>query len=561
MSSGLRHRGRAPDRVSAPASGAPGGVPAKGETAIWRRGRGRRRGRRGLAVSILGSLGIAIAFAVAYGQSPLYTGDQHASLLRGLARAGAGLLELDWQASTTDPSPVSSLVVAGTAALGAQWLMLVLHAVLIGAYGLALYGLATKVCGVGGAPQRLVLLAALVFVHSWLAGQIGLGLPEDLRSLATGGVAGQSAAGPTFGPSLFGVLLVVSLLVYARGRPLGAIALAAGAAVLNPAYLLCAAVMSGAYVADTFVNTGSRRTVAAGGALAAVALVPVALYLLIAFTPVSPAIHAAAQDVLVDFRLPEHAKPEVWFGLDDGVRLGIVAIGLVLAWRSALFPVLALTTAAGAVLTALALVTDSETLALLFPWRLSVVLVPVATALVLATATRGVFALGRLGGRLAGRFTEGPPARLFTGGRALASGLAGMVIAVSLVIGGDRLGRIDAEPQPSALGRLAAAERVRRDLYLVPPRPTELRLDGGVPVYVDLLAHPYEDREVLEWRRRLDEVARIYPGGTLRCRPLAALVRRASISHVVVESPTRARCRFLRRAYATGRFSVFEIAD
>lgn len=562
MSSGLRHRGRAPDHLSATTSGAADTSAAKGETAIWHRGPalGRRgAGRTALLLSIVAALAIALAFAVAYGQAPLYTGDQHASLLRGLAQAGAGLLELDWQARTTDPTPIASLVVAATQTLGAQWLMLVLHAVLVGAYGLALFGLATKVCGVARGPQRLVLLAALVFVHSWLAGEIGLGLPQDLRSLATGGVAGQSAAAATFGPSLFGVLLVVSLLAYAHGRSLAAIGLAAAAAVLNPAYLLCALVLSGAYLADTVVNTGARRTIVSGAALAVAALTPVVLYLLVAFTPVAPSLHEAAQDVLVDFVLPQHAKPEVWFGLDDGIRLGIVAVGLVLAWRSPLFPVLALAVTAGAVLTALALITSSETLALLFPWRLSVVLVPVATAIVLATAVQAVFAFGRGVERLVGRYSDGPPAGLVTVGRTLAYVLAGLVIGVSLVIGIDRLERLDPEPRASALGRLVAAERLPGDLYLVPPRPTELRLDGGVPVYVDLLAHPYEDREVLEWRRRLDEVARVYPGGTLRCRPLASLVRGASISHVVVESPTRARCRFLRRAYAVGRYSVFTV--
>lgn len=563
MSLAPRHRGRAAEQAVPAAAAAPE-EPQKGETAIWRRGLGARAGpirrlRPPAVLSVLGLVAVAVAFALVYGQLPLYTGDHHSALVHGLARAGVGRLELDWLAGTADPAPVTSLLVAAAASLDAQWLLLVGQAVLIGVYGLALLGLATTLLRIDGLAQRLVLLAALLFVHSWLAVEVRGGLPDNLRSLATEGLAGQQAPGLTFGPSLFGVLLVVSLFAYARGRPITAIALAGAATILDPAYLLGSIVLCIAYLADTFFNTGARTTLVRGTALATVLLSPVALYSLIAFAPAPPAVHEVVQTILADFALPQQAKPDAWFGPDDAVRLGIVAAGLALTWRSALFPVLALATAASAVLAALQLVTASETLALLFPWQLSVVLVPVSTAIVLAAATRVLFALGRGGERLASRFTDGPPARVVTAARTGVCVVAGMVIAVSMVIGGERIARLDAQPEPGPLGSLVAGEPRPGDLYLVPPRAYELRLDAGVPVYVDLRTHPYEDREVLKWRRRLDEAARVYAGDSLRCASLAALARRARITHVVVRSPTRARCDFLTKSGSAARWTVFAL--
>ena len=510
-------------------------------------------------MSVLAVVVVGIAFEIVHGQAPLYTGNQHTYVLHGLAQAGVGLLELDPQAQTTDAAPVSSLLVAAAAGLDAEWLMLAFHAVLMGAYGLALFGIGITLFRIESTAGRLVLLAALLFVHSWLATEVQLGLPDDIRSLVTKGLAGQYAPGLTFQPSLFGILLVVSLFLYARARPVAAVAAAGAAAVFHPTYLLGALVLCAAYLADTYFQTGARATVVRGAAVAALTLAPVTLFALIAFTPTPGAVHEAAQNILVDFRIPQHAKPEEWFDADDAFRLVLVAAGLALSWRSVLFPVLALAVSASAVLTALQLVTGSETLALLFPWRLSVFLVPVSAAIVLAAATRALFAGGRALERPASGLTGAPRVRVANVGRTGAVVVAGLVIAVSVVVGSERLGRLDAEPKPSAIGRQVAAARLAGQLYLIPPQEYELRIDAGVPVYVDYKTHPYEDRQVLEWRRRLREATRAYSGDSLRCGRLERLVRGAGITHVVVATPKRARCDFLNRSYGVDGYTVLEV--
>jgi hypothetical protein len=531
-------------------------VPAP--TAIFPRP-SRGPARRGIALKVAAVVLVGLAFEVAYGQSPLYTGNQHTYLLHGLSQAGVGLLEADWQAQTADPAPVTSLLVAAAAKLGSEWLLLVFHGLLIGAYGVALAGIGMVLFRLDDWPRRLVLIAALIAAHSAIAGELQGGLPDDVRSLVTRGLAGQFAPGFTFQPSLFGVLLVVSLLLYARGGMAPAIATAGMAAIFHPTYLLSAAVLSGAYLADTFARTGRWRALLPGAVAAALTLVPVGVYAVVAFGPAPGPVHEAAQSVLVDFRIPHHAKPEVWFAPDDALRLGIVAAGLALSWRTVLFPVLALAVAAGGTLTAFQLVTGSETLALLFPWRVSVFLVPVCAAIVLGAATRAVFGLASLLEQLVARLRPERAARLGRTARAAAYGLAGFVIAVSLVAGLDRLVRLEPEPRQDELGRLVDRQRAPGDLYLVPPHLYEFRLEARVPVYVDYKTHPYEDREVLEWRRRLRDVTRVYDRRSLDCAALERTVGTAGITHVVVKAPTRARCDFLTDAVDAGQISVLRV--
>ena len=523
MSRGLRHGER--QRAEPPAASTEAGEKARpasavpAATAIFPRP-SRGPSRRALVLKVAAIAMVGLAFAVAYGQSPLYTGNQHTYLLHGLSQAGVGLLEADWQARTADPAPITSLLVAAAAKLGAEWLLLLFHAMLIGAYGIALAGIGMTLFRLDGWARGLVLIAALVAVHSAIAGELQGGLPDDVRSLVTRGLAGQFAPGFTFQPSLFGVLLVVSLLLYARGWLTAAVATAGAAAMFHPTYLLSAAVLSGAYLADAFARSGRWRELVPAAGAAAAMLVPVGVYAVSAFGPAAAPVHEAAQSVLVDFRIPHHAKPEAWFAADDAIRLGIVAAGVALAWGTVLFPVLSLATAAGGALTAIQLVTGSETLALLFPWRVSVFLVPVCAAIVLAAAIRATFGLASTLERLVARLHPERASRLGTAAPAAACSLAGFVIAASLVAGIEPLSRLEADPRQDELGRLVARQSSPGDLYLIPPRLYEFRLDAGVPVYVDYKTHPYEDREVLEWRRRLREVTRLYARRSIGCAAL-----------------------------------------
>src|SRR5918997_4888155 len=145
-----------------------------------------RPGRRARARQVLGIGGLAVLappLELAFGQAPLYTGEQHATLLHGLARAGGGSLELDPLARTADPAPVTTLLVALSASLGAQWLLLVLHALLIGVYGIALVVLGARVFALDDLPRRTVLVAALLLAHSALVERIGVVPAETVRSL------------------------------------------------------------------------------------------------------------------------------------------------------------------------------------------------------------------------------------------------------------------------------------------------------------------------------------------------------------------------------------------
>src|SRR3954470_9764028 len=65
---------------------------------------------------------LAVAFAVAHTQSPLYFSNQNQYLLHGAAWGGHGHLANDWLASTRDPTPLFSALVAVAYSVN-EWLL------------------------------------------------------------------------------------------------------------------------------------------------------------------------------------------------------------------------------------------------------------------------------------------------------------------------------------------------------------------------------------------------------------------------------------------------------
>src|SRR2546429_9660353 len=113
-------------------------------------------------------LGVA-AFALGYGQAPLYYSNQNQYFLHGLAQAGEGLLAEDWLANTRDPTPLFSSLVALTVRFLHPWIFHVCYVLLQGSYAAVMLGLFTTIVGRDAATRRWPAFVALfVAVHSAL---------------------------------------------------------------------------------------------------------------------------------------------------------------------------------------------------------------------------------------------------------------------------------------------------------------------------------------------------------------------------------------------------------
>lgn len=503
----------------------------------------------------------AVVFTLVCTQAPLYYSNQNQYFLHGLAHGGLGFLDADWLAGTADPTPVFSAVVALTYRFAHEWLYYVYFGLLLGVYLHSVAGIFTFLAGedsVGSA--RLVFITLLAAIHSgaarWISVQLcGVDYPWYFQA----GVAGQYLLGFGLQPSVFGVLLMLSIFLFVRGRPFAAATAAALAGVVHATYLLPAAFLVLAYMLVACTQRSWRRSVLLGG-WALVLVLPVVIHNLVEFAPSSPREFAEAQRLLVHFRIPHHAVPEVWF---DGIamtQLVWIALAIWLVRGTVLFPVMLIPFFLSLTLSVLQVATANDTLSLLFPWRVSAVLVPLATAIVLARLVLRFARHGEPTKEEAERRL--PPFR--RGVKWVCVAVIALLVAAGIAINSAGLA-YRSNPDELPLLRHVRAHARRGDVYLLPvdvprldagkkgarstsftPPPLRdkdqhliaidlqrFRLFTGAAIVIDFKSIPYRDVEVLAWRDRLLVCRKLYRDGDWSLPAVRETLASFGVTHIV----------------------------
>src|SRR5262245_28361271 len=238
----------------------------------------------------------ALVFGVSYTQPPLYYSNQNQYFLHGLASGGDGFLNEDWLANTADPTPAFSGLIAYTYRHVNEYFFYIYYLLLFGVYFHALSGIFTVLTGRRATPlMQLGFLTLLVALHSallrWTSAQLfGVDYPWYFQA----GVDTQYLLGAGLQPSVFGVLLVLSVSAFLQERPLLAVMWSSLAAVMHSTYLLSAAFLTLAYV-YLLCRDKRVRTALLTGLWALLLVSPVLVYILTTFAPFSPEAFADAQ--------------------------------------------------------------------------------------------------------------------------------------------------------------------------------------------------------------------------------------------------------------------------
>jgi hypothetical protein len=554
----------------------------------------------------------AILFALAHTQGPLFYSNQNQYLLHGLAAGGWGDLDHDWLSTTSDPTPVFSALIAVTARyLNLDWLY-VDYFILLAVYFVSLVTLCdalpfTPRSGVA----RFAFLTLLIAVHAaavrlWSVWLTGVDYPWYLQC----GVANQYLLGPGLQPSAFGILLVTSLAAFAHRRLVLAAACIAIAATFHATYLLPGAMLVLAYMHVLWWG-GQRRAAMLLGAGTLLAVLPVTVYSVRMFAPTSAEQFATAQRLLVETRIPHHAQMSRWLDRIAAAQVAWALLAVALVRGTRLFMVFVIPSALGLALSAVQAMTDSAGLALLFPWRISTVLVPIATAIILSRLCSWTAAAhrpplsprGESGGGEGAAPAPSPPAPLprrgeggrwqtagaqrLVGGAAVAAILFSATYQSRAVRSGaygyamneDELPLMDyvrTHKQPGDVYLIPVTVPKTRGIprgtasttFLPPPRPTpgtayipvdlqRFRVLTGAPVYVDYKSIPYKDADVLEWSRRLQHVQAWYTAndwGRLRDDLI-----REGITHVVMTADRGAGTAVFEQVYADDVYRLYRV--
>lgn len=492
-----------------------------------------------------------LAFALAYSQDPLFTSNQNQYFLHGLAWAGYGNLKADWLANTVDPTPLFSSLVRHSYLVAGSWVFYAEYGLMIAIYLASLLVIVRSVFSDESSLRReLALVTVLTVVHSAAIRYLLGRLPGDHWAyLLEAGVAGQRLLGPVFEPSVFGVLLVLSLALFLRGRPVWASVAASGAALVHPTYLLSAALLVGGYIVVLLWFEHRHAVAGVAAALALLTVSPSVIHTAQVFGSGSASVVSDAASVLVHFRIPHHAVISDWLDITVPIKAGFVLAGLWLIRRTRVFVPLAVLFTGGVVLSLIQALTSSDRLALLFPWRVSTVLVPIGVCLVAARSL--AWGLPRLEKRLRSR-------------ERLLGYMSGSVLAALALAGifafGLQIRRLTADPaQP--LYREVRSILAPDQTYFIPPKLQDFRLATGAPIFVDFKSIPYRGSDVLAWYERI-RVAQFFYRDQVTDVDCGQLDRAlaAGVTHVVLSRPQfGADCEGLHKLWGDSSFALYRI--
>lgn len=434
-----------------------------------------RRLNRAVPALLIALLGFANVLAV-----PAYQ-NQNQYLAHALGER-VPQLQADWLVTTVDPYPLFTWLggllidAGGDFALRAAACLVTVVA-LTGGYLIA------RALN----PGRTVAAIAIVMLGATLIPWTTAPIPLGELSAFHGFVGQYLINKPGYlQPSSAGVLLLVALGLWlgaqnGRRNSAAAAGLVVVACAVHPAYLVVTGIgLGAALLADLVAGSGWRRLpgyLIVGAASAAVAVLA------------NPAVFSIAggeaRDRFAFERIPHHTLLSSWRWYDVAYLVLITAAAILVRplrhgrWLSVW---LIAATVPGLLAAFVVEFTRWAGLALPFPWRISVVAVPVAATVV---AVR----LGRVLTRL--------PVRDWT------------VLACAAAIGGYGLHTsMQVEPpevaDPATALVLAAHPQ---GVGLVPLAAQNVRLNAEVPIYVDWKSPPYAGPDLQEWWRRYDQVA------------------------------------------------------
>ena len=469
------------------------------------------------------TLGFGIAgiilFCMAYSQAPLYYSNQNQYFLHGFTKAKLGYLEKDWLGNTTDPTPLFS----GLVCLSITWIneniFYLYYAMLQGVFLSCAWIIYhrknnNKTFEIG---HYALFSAIFILINSaalrWLSYRL---FAQDYPWFLQAGVAGQYILGAMFQPSNFGVFLLLGLSLFLVEKHISATVFTCLAGILHTTYLL-----GGAFIILGFqlylVLDGKIKKAILIGILALLLVTPSVFYAAGNFQPSSSEGFKEAQEFLVKFRLPHHCLPQLWLDWVACLQILWIMLSIFLLRKQKALTVILVPFLLGALLTLIQVATKNNTLALLFPWRISSVLVPLATMIILSEFLSYC-------NPFISRLKPFVPSVVLSIILALL-GIAIPVFKAGFVIKENENGILahiktnktidDLYLLPVNVPNLASTTRgslssdfkpigkKTTDTRIVPIDMQRFRLYAQAPLYIDFKSIPYKDADVLDWHRRL----------------------------------------------------------
>ena len=495
-----------------------------------------------------------IIFCFVYIQAPLYRSNQHTKFLHGLAKAGYGYLYNDWLANTIDPLPVFSFLVYFTAKFLHEYVFYLYFVIILGVYIFSLIKIPANIFNFDKSFLINILFFTLIAIlHSTIlfdSVTYKLFHYRFIELFIEEGVAGQYMIGRAFQPCVFGVFLIFSIYLFLRNKYFFAVFFLGIASTFHTAYLFSSGILTLSYMIILYKEDKKLKKPFLVGLISLILILPVTIYHLTALKATTPELSKRAMDILVKIRIPHHSDPKIWLNFSAYLKTLIIGITLFIVRKKRIFIILFIPFVTAIIFTILQLFIENDFIGFLAPWRVSVWLVPISTCIIL------YYLLSLLFNNLKD-FIKNNQKMIINICFVLLflfflSGVILIIKNFNLYLNKDH----------GPMMNYVSKNKSENDVYLIPDKMLDFRINTGVPILVTYKSHPYKDFELIEWYKRLNMSKIFYKkNNNDKCNIVKKLKEDYKITHVLVikKNTTEINVNCLKEIYQDNEYIIYKM--
>ena len=332
-----------------------------------------------------------------------------------------------------------------------------------------------------------------------------------------GGLAGQDIINEGYQPASFGVLFYCGIYLFLIRKYFLSILLICLSASFHPSYVLHSGLL---FFGFSFYLVLARefKTLLKLLIYYIILISPITLYIFLNFLLLDKELIQMGQNILVE-RIPHHALIENWFSYKDFFSILIYLISLLIIHKNKkIFVPLTIFGISSILLSILQFITENYTLALAFPWRASVVLIPLSSMIIVS------FLLNKF-------FSNKDNINLFS--------VSLFIIVLLFFFGKNHFIKNDNQKFYSKL-ELVSKINVNYDSIervLIPINIPYIRMNTGLPIFIDWKHHAFKYDEIIMWKKRINLAQKFYETSIFeQQREILMNINKIDfISHILIE--------------------------
>lgn len=472
---------------------------------------------KSIAIAILMTFSFVISTTP---PKPLFYSNQNTYFLHGLASTDFGNLEQDWLAKTKDPFPIFSYLVKILYPIGGKINFIVMYYLILIIYFWTLFGIITNILNLTNLYSKLCVYLIIILLHSneltILTNKL---INFDLRSFLTEGVAGQYLIGKSIEPSIFGFFILISLYFFIKGKIGLSILFLVITVYFHSSYLITVLIFFTGY--SVYLLSHKYKNYSKLVFFFISLIVPVIVFYLSFYLPLGST-DGDAKKILYNYRIPHHANIAYWFNIESTFKYLLLVLSIFFIKNKKFQIILTVPIILLVLLSIIQLITNSIELGLLFPWRISVILIPLLSIIIIYQVTFGLFEKS-----------------LSLNTRSyLIFPIISFVFLIS-ILGIKNYKTYMNTYTFNITDKLFNYVRQKRqidDQYIVPLQMENFRLETGVPIFIDFKSHPYKSEELVEWYRRVMLVNKIVNyDSSLNVSLINNLIKKYDVTHLLLE--------------------------